>query len=386
MRKRRWVRLISRSWLEFRSTFLVRNIFAFVAVSLCAIAFDSNASDRNLILITMDGVRTQEMFGGFQTNVWQVQKKDADITKTDLYKKFHADTGIERRERLWPFFWGTLMKRHGAIVGDRVNGSVMTLRNRHRFSYPGYSEILTGRANDKVIDSNSKIYNPNATVLEFLKRELNLSERKVAAFACWDVMNFIVRSDKNAFFSNAGFEAYESRDPFVAAASAAQFDTPTPWDSVRHDHYTFMFAMDYLKHERPRVFFLSLGETDDWAHDKRYDRVIQAIHRSDQYFEQLWNWLQSQDDYRDSTTIQFATDHGRGDNEYNWGSHNDKLDGAKYVWFAAVGAGVEARGNLTNTEEFSQDQIAGTMCHVLGVDPGKYSSEIGKPMELFFKE
>jgi hypothetical protein len=278
------------------------------------------------------------------------------------------------------------MKQHGAIVGDRFKGSVMKLTNRHRFSYPGYSEILTGRSNDKVIDSNDKVFNPNPTVLQFFKKELRLPANKVVAFASWDAMDFIVMSEPDAFFSNAGFESYASTDPFVRVANAAQFDTITPWDSVRHDYYTFKFAMDYLERERPRVMFLSLGETDDWAHDKRYDRVIQAIHRSDRYFETLWNWVQSQDDYRDNTTIMFGTDHGRGDNEFNWPSHNDKLEGAAYVWFAAVGKGVRKRGELAPTPEFHENQIAATMCEALGIDYRKYHAEIGTPMELFFEE
>ena len=37
-----------------------------------------------------------------------------------------------------------------------------------RFSYPGYSEILTGAAHDEVIDSNDNKRYPFLTVLEFL--------------------------------------------------------------------------------------------------------------------------------------------------------------------------------------------------------------------------
>jgi hypothetical protein len=260
----------------------------------------------------------------------------------------------------------------------------MKLTNRHRFSYPGYSEILTGAANDEVIDSNSKVMNPRVTVLEFLRGKLALPPEKVAAFACWDVMNWIVRSDKDAIFSNAGFEAYEHPDPAIQQLSRLQFETPTPWNSVRHDTYTFAFALAHLRTHRPPVLYLSLGETDDWAHDKRYDRVLEALHRSDQYFRELWEWLESQDDYRGRTTVIFGTDHGRGDNEFNWMHHNDKLEGAKFVWLAAVGAGVQARGELTNTEVFGQNQIAATMCRALGIDYREYNASIGKPIEMFF--
>ena len=74
-------------------------------------------------------------------------------------------------------------------------------------------------------------------------------------------------------------------------------DTPTPWDSVRHDVYTFRFAMDHLRRARPRVVYLALGETDDWAHDGRYDRVLETYARTDAYLKELWTWLQSDPEY-----------------------------------------------------------------------------------------
>lgn len=83
----------------------------------------------------------------------------------------------------------------------------------------------------------------------------------------------------------------------------------TPWDSVRHDAYTMRFAMDHLATHRPRVLYLALGETDDWAHDGRYDRVLETYTRTDEYLRQLWTWLQSQPDYRGRTHMLLTTDH-----------------------------------------------------------------------------
>jgi len=44
----------------------------------------------------------------------------------------------------------------------------MNLTNNHWFSYPGYNEILTGKADDDRISSNNKIPNPNKTILELV--------------------------------------------------------------------------------------------------------------------------------------------------------------------------------------------------------------------------
>ena len=84
------------------------------------------------------------------------------------------------------------MTEHGSIAGNRARGSAVRVTNRHRFSYPGYAEILVGEAHDDVIDSNDKRRNPYPTVLEFLKGKLGLDKRQVAAFASWDTFDWIV--------------------------------------------------------------------------------------------------------------------------------------------------------------------------------------------------
>ena len=338
-----------------------------------------------LILITLDGVRCQEIFQGMDRAVWQAQNEGKAIAETELYTKFWADTPEDRRRKLLPFFWDVLLRDHGAIVGNRFAGNPMKLTNRHQFSYPGYSEILTGVARDLEIKSNDKIQNPHPTVLEFFREQLHLPVPQVAAFACWEVMDWIVESRKGTITSNAGFEAYASDDPFVQLLSRQQFETPTPWNSVRHDSYTFRFALAHLKTHQPRVLYLSLGETDDWSHDKRYDRVLEALHRDDAYFRELWEWLQAQEDYRDRTAIFIGTDHGRGDDPLNWTQHNDKLEGAGYVWFAAAGAGITARGELKPVEPVKQNQVAATLARALGLDYGAHQPAAGKPIEEFFR-
>ena len=41
-------------------------------------------------------------------------------------------------------------------------------------SFPGYNEILTGKPDDRSINSNDKIPNPNETVLEQYAKYYNL--------------------------------------------------------------------------------------------------------------------------------------------------------------------------------------------------------------------
>ena len=57
-----------------------------------------------------------------------------------------------------PFVWTQVVKM-GQIHGNRTLGSKVNLTNGMWFSYPGYNEILCGRADDQRIDSNAKTLN-----------------------------------------------------------------------------------------------------------------------------------------------------------------------------------------------------------------------------------
>ncbi|MDP6251695.1 MAG: phosphoglyceromutase, partial [Verrucomicrobiota bacterium] len=170
---------------------------------------------KNLILITLDGVRYQELFGGLDLEILKATTSDEKPEDTQTYKRFWADMPKARREKLMPFFWGEWMRRHGSVAGNPQKGSSVRLANRLHFSYPGYSEILTGQARDDLIKSNDKVLNPNPTALEFLRRKLDLPQKQVAAFASWDVIGVAVQHEAGAVFTNAGYEAYAHPDPAI---------------------------------------------------------------------------------------------------------------------------------------------------------------------------
>ena len=86
-----------------------------------------------------------------------------------------------------------------------------------------------------------------------LQRRLSLSRDQVAAFGSWATFRWIVSSEEDAFVVNAGYQAFASDRPDVQRLSRAQFETQTPWDTVRNDMYTFRLALAHLEAARPRV-------------------------------------------------------------------------------------------------------------------------------------
>jgi hypothetical protein len=364
--------------------FPVRRVLAAlctVSVWLAAPPAGAQGDSHAVILITLDGARTEEMFGGLDRDVLKsTLRENQKIEDHPVYRQYWAESPEARRAKLMPFFWGTLMRHHGSIAGNRRHESSVTLTNTHRFSYPGYAEILLGEAHDDVIKSNDATRNPYATVLEEIQSALKLTRAQVGAFTSWDVFDAIVEHRKDALTVNAGFEAFESEDPSVRELSRLQFHTPTPWNSVRHDVYTFRFAMAHLKRARPRVMYLALGETDDWAHDGRYDRVLETYTRTDSYLQELWTWLEADPEYRNRTHILITTDHGRGQTPQDWRNHGAKVDGAQHVWIAFVSPRMTERGERRNHPPLRTNQIAATLAGWMGVDWAALRPAAGLPV------
>lgn len=344
----------------------------------------SQNKTENVILITLDGARTQELFGGLDIEILKDKTRKGRVEDTELYKKYWAGTSEQRREKLMPFFWGTLMRRHGSIAGNRSLGSAAMTTNKMWFSYPGYSEILTGQAHDDVIDSNDKKRNPYTSLLEFLKRKLKLDSKQVAAFASWDTITWIAEHEPGSITLNAGYQAYDHPDPEIQRLSRLQFETLSPWDSVRYDYYTFRFAMAHLKSYQPRVLYLSLGETDDWAHDGNYQRTLQALERTDKQLRELWEYLQSNDQYNGKTTILMTVDHGRGNSPQDWTDHGQKVPEAQYIWMAIISPDNQLRGEWKNAETIYQNQVAATLCRFLELDYSENNQHAGKPIARLF--
>ncbi len=328
-----------------------------------------------VFLITMDGLRWQELFTGADAQLINHTEFVSDTTI--LKKDFWRVTPEERRKTMMPFFWMTIAKQ-GVIYGNRSYDNKVNLTNNHWFSYPGYSEILCGFADDKRISSNDKIDNPNITILEHLNIKEHFKE-KVAAFGSWDVFPFIINENRSKLPINAGFGLAKgeltAREAYL---NKLQKETPSPWSSVRLDVFTHNYALEYIQKKHPKIVFISYGETDDFAHDGKYDQYLYAARRTDQFISDLWQYIQQDTFYKDNTTLIITTDHGRGTNPIeDWQHHGNNLKyhgktfvikGADQVWLAAIGKDVKAKGEQKGVEQLYSNQIAATIMELLGED------------------
>jgi hypothetical protein len=327
---------------------------------------------RNVLLITVDGLRWQEVFDGAEATL--IDKEAGGVKDVTAVKdRFQRETPHESRETLMPFFWRTIAQQ-GVVFGNPEHESKAVVTNGLNFSYPGYSEILCGFA-DPAIDSNAKTNNANQTVLEWMHQKPGF-ENSVAAFCSWDVFPFIINETRSGIPVNAGWEPLAvdvslelqgtEAEKTLQDLDVVSAEFPRYFPEVRYDFVTFRGAEEYLKVKKPRLMYVSLGETDDWAHAGRYDLYLDAAFRTDDYIRRLWEQVQSMPEYRDCTTLILTTDHGRGDNRVDWKNHGEKIETCEHIWMAVLGP--DTPHQVIRGTSVTQSQTAATVAACLGYD------------------
>jgi predicted AlkP superfamily pyrophosphatase or phosphodiesterase len=271
-----------------------------------------------------------------------------------------------RRKVLLPFIWNTVATQ-GQVYGNRSLGSKVNVTNNQWFSYPGYNEILTGRADNERINSNDKIYNPNTTVLEFIN--VNPTYKgKVAAFSSWDVFPYIINDKRSGVMVSTG-EAPISGTQLSGGEKMLNNLLMYPIHfGVRLMPFTFYYGFEYLQKNKPRVLYFAFDETDDFAHGGEYAAYLNAAHYTDRFLSELWNYIQTDKQYKDKTTLIITSDHGRGNDAESWKSHGQKIANADQIWFAVLGPDTPATGEMKGESQYYQNQIAKTLAAFLGLN------------------
>ncbi len=333
----------------------------------------------NVILITLDGYRWQEVFRGAEQRL--ISKQFVSDSGA-VAGKFWAPSAEQRREKLMPFIW-TVIGKQGQLYGNRDYQNFVNVTNRQWFSYPGYSELLCGFADDARINTNDKIPNPNTNILEFIDSQ-PAYKGKVAVYSSWDVFPYIVNSSRNGIPVNSGIVEAAKPNERERWLNELMHQVPNPLGDVRLDAFTFHYGWEYMKKNHPKVMYFAFDETDDFAHGGKYDLYLDAAHYIDGFLATLWSWCQSDPQYKGKTTFIITCDHGRGSEKVSeWRDHGIDMPNADQIWFAVIGPDTPAAGEVKNAGQLHQNQVAATVGALLGI-PYKNTPQLGVPVEAFF--
>lgn len=337
------------------------------ALPLAAQAPDAKPlKTRNVFLITTDGLRPEEVFSGADETL--ISKEYGKVSNTNALRALYwRDNAAARREALFPFLWGTVGKQ-GQVWGNRERNSAVRVSNGQNFSYPGYSEFLTG-APDATIDSNDKKLNVHTNVFEWLHGRPGYKGR-VAAVVNWDVLPWILNGPRSRIPIWSAFDVPPGTVRLKVPESLDRLSSygRTVWDGVTLDTFPAFAASHAVRDLHPRALYVSFGETDDWAHEGAYDRYLRAARNFDSHLSDLWKLCQSLPQYRDKTTFVITVDHGRGPAPIAWKNHGREIADSAHIWFAVIGPDTAPLGERQDTPLVTQSQVAATVAAFLGED------------------
>jgi hypothetical protein len=328
----------------------------FVLAALAALNSPALAQEapKNVVLVTIDGLRWEELFRG----------ADPDLVRDESVRARYIDVP-NRAQALAPFLLS--FAQTGALIGNRDAGSCARVSNDFWFSYPGYAEMLGGRPNPRV-RYNAAIPNDDVTVLERLLRRPEFAGQ-VRVFAEWNAVPAIVNTERSG----------------IPVSLPPDYEAP-------HDPQV-MTAVREVFTDLPRVTWINLGGTDTNAHAGRDPDYLASASAADAFLSELWASIEANPRTAGRTTLIVTTDHGRGASAGNrWRGHGSgrwrgivvpglRHVGSDAVWIAARGPGIGS-GAYGMDNCASTSQVAATMLRSLGLDEER-QADMALPLDVF---
>jgi len=350
----------------------------FLGGLFCSLAGSFSYGDTrkpNVILVMLDGVRWQEFFHGSDSSI-SSEMNEPVIFKNiqeSLKKQKQVNSGSKAGTALQAFF----------VSGDRTSGSENSVSNHRFISLPAYQSIMAGVTTSCKTNSCGRVQ--VETLQEKIRRELKLKKTEVATIASWEEIPNAVEHLEGQTFVNAGVqEIHEGMlDATTLALNRKQSQNNGGWES-RKDDYTFAQAVNYVKNNKPRFLFISLNDSDEWAHRGKYTEYVSTLKGYDKKIQVLFDTLGSMGAYGRATTVIVTTDHGRG-NGSRWKDHGTSSPESKYFWIygrSALGSPLgsplgstmvkrSGKDALPNTGGYTHLDIRPTIEKLMGLTPAQ---------------
>ncbi len=257
---------------------------------------ENTPTDYNVVLVTFDGVRWQELFAG-----------------TD-------ELLSGEQQALFPTFWSKIAPR-GVVYGDPRTGSAMTVSTAANASLPGYTSIYAEVDQGCLTNSCGRITVP--TFVDRLKDELSLPQEQLAVFAAWPKLKLAVTGrDDVAVVHAADFDLSAEKEHPMA---------PMLEESLEFDRGPLLDGFKYLKEQHPRFLHLSFLDSDRYGHQANYTRYAQVLATYDRLLGKLVDLLDASGEYGQKTALIITTDHGRGQWD-QWSEHGPHVPASARVW------------------------------------------------------
>lgn len=288
---------------------------------------------QRLVFVTLDGVRRREIFEGV----------DPVLVARDKLPPAEVKGARELVPTMYRLFFD-----EGTVLGDPRKEGGIAASGPHFVSLPSYLEMMMGISSG--CTNNDCDPEMRATIVDELAA--SMPPAPSAVFASWEaVARAATAGEPNGFLTiSAGRE------------EGSEF---APWPghgAYRPDRVTAPLALQYLREKRPRFLWISLGDTDEFAHYNDYAGYLAALRGADDLLGSIARELEEMGEAGDRTALIVTTDHDRSPNFTDHGE-----PGTDRVWLLARGPSIPAAGSIgTSSQRYLRD-IAPTIRALFGL-------------------
>lgn len=135
----------------------------------------------------------------------------------------------------------------------------------------------------------------------------------------------------------------------------------------RNDSITYDSITSILSRFHPQLVLINFKEPDAAGHTGNWNDYLRGISESDKYVYDLWNFIQKDSVYKNTTAFIVTNDHGRhlDGTADGFKSHGDTCLGCRKINFFA--AGPDFKKNTIITTRRNQVDIPTTVSKILGI-------------------
>jgi hypothetical protein len=273
-------------------------------------AAETSYKTKNVIIVSMDGVRYSETFGD------PMRELIPNVAK---------------------------LEKEGTLFSQCFNTGVTITRQ-------GHSTIASGTWQDVPLGGPRQTM---PAVGEYARNELG-----------WGPQDAWVIFGKGTY-SYAHYSSF----PTYGEKYAPSFVIAIGENNIEDDKKVLAKVLEVMDTDKPRLMFVNFGVTDHTAHTNKWELYTEAIRNCDLMVGKLWEKVQSTPGYKDATTLVFTTDHGRHTDKPDqlkggFASHGDSCPGCQHIFLLIVGPDAN-RGAVVDRRVLQID-IAPTVGELLG--------------------
>lgn len=296
-------------WLNNEPFFIPDYMKSTVTLLLFSICLLFNAFPQNVVVVLIDGARYTETFGDpnltYIPNMGEIAKSGSYLDK--MYNKHQTYTS-RAIPALWTGSW------------DGV----------YNLSYEGQETQAT--------------YSP--TVFEYYRKQKNAE-----ASDCIYTIKYVSSLWLQSFHTDYGPDYW----PLTICDGSS-------------DNDVLANTLEAIDNHQPRFIFMYLAGVDGAGHTGDWETYTSAILNADEIVNTIWTTLQSNDFYKDKTTMIVTNDHGRHDDDHGgFTGHGCSCNGCQQIMYLAIGPNIKE--NFVSTETYELADVAVTNAYLLDVEP-----------------